>query len=58
VDYVHWNPVKHGLVDKIADWRYSSFHRYVGDGIYPEDWTFAMNEDELKIAEKDWERRN
>jgi len=38
VDYIHWNPVKHGWVDKVRDWPYSSFHRYVGQGVYPEDW--------------------
>ena len=38
LDYVHWNPIKHGLVKHVADWPYSSFHRYVGAGIYPPDW--------------------
>lgn len=40
VDYVHWNPVKHGLVLRVADWPYSTFHRYVRRGLYPADWTF------------------
>ncbi|MGH8334616.1 MAG: REP-associated tyrosine transposase, partial [Pseudomonas sp.] len=35
VDYVHWNPVKHGYVIRVADWPYSSFHRYVTRGLYP-----------------------
>jgi putative transposase len=38
VDYVHINPVKHGLVPRVRDWPYSSFHRMVKLGIYPEDW--------------------
>lgn len=38
VDYVHWNPVKHGQVTRVADWPYSSFHRYVQAGVYPQDW--------------------
>jgi putative transposase len=42
VDYVHWNPMKHGLVQTIASWPYSSFHRYVRDGIYPEDWAGGL----------------
>ncbi|MBZ0092401.1 MAG: hypothetical protein K8F27_09300 [Sulfuricellaceae bacterium] len=37
-DYVHINPVKHGLVERVADWPYSTFHRLVGGGIYPPDW--------------------
>jgi putative transposase len=38
VDYVHLNPVKHGLVTRVADWPYSTFHRYVAAGIYANDW--------------------
>ena len=38
VDYIHINPVKHGLVPCVRDWRHSSFHRMVKQGIYPEDW--------------------
>ncbi|MDG4551305.1 MAG: transposase [Candidatus Contendobacter sp.] len=38
VDYIHWNPVKHGWVKKIADWPHSSFHRFVAQGVYPTDW--------------------
>ncbi|QPF86968.1 transposase [Bradyrhizobium genosp. L] len=38
VDYVHINPLKHGLVTRVQDWPYSSFHRMVKLEIYPEDW--------------------
>jgi putative transposase len=38
VDYVHFNPVKHGYVVRVADWPYSTFHRYVASGTCPEDW--------------------
>jgi putative transposase len=38
VDYIHFNPVKHGLVSRVCDWPHSSFHRYVRQGILPEDW--------------------
>jgi putative transposase len=38
VDYVHFNPVKHGLVSALQDWPYSSFHRHVGLGMYPASW--------------------
>jgi putative transposase len=37
-DYIHWNPVKHGWVERVRDWPYSSFHRYVEQGVYPENW--------------------
>lgn len=38
VDYVHINPVKHGLAPRVADWPYSSFHRWVAQGAYSPDW--------------------
>ena len=38
VDYVHVNPVKHGLARHVGDWPYSSFHCYVDKGVYPVDW--------------------
>ena len=38
VDYIHYNPVKHGWVKTPSEWPYSSFQRYVARGVYPEDW--------------------
>lgn len=38
IDYLHFNPVKHGWVERVADWPYSSFHRFVRQGSLPEDW--------------------
>ena len=38
VDYVHFNPVKHGLVGRAGDWAYSSFRPAVVRGRYPADW--------------------
>jgi putative transposase len=38
VDYIHYNPVKHGLVARACDWPYSSIHRYVRKGILSADW--------------------
>ena len=38
VDYIHWNPVKHGLVSRVRDYPWSSFRRFVSMGEYPEDW--------------------
>lgn len=37
-DYIHYNPVKHGLVASAGDWPYSSFRRFVTVGLYPENW--------------------
>ncbi len=37
-DYIHYNPVKHGLVSDPAEWPWSSFQRFVKSGYYPQDW--------------------
>jgi putative transposase len=37
-DYIHYNPVKHGLVSSPIDWPYSSLHRYVRAGLLVADW--------------------
>ncbi|MFN3791323.1 REP-associated tyrosine transposase [Massilia sp.] len=37
VDYIHFNPVKHGLVAAASEWPYSTFKRFVRDGIYAAD---------------------
>ena len=37
-DYIHYNPVKHGLVNNLIDWPWSTFHRYVRRGFYEENW--------------------
>jgi putative transposase len=38
LDYIHYNPVKHGLVDSPAEWPFSTFHRFVQAGLYPANW--------------------
>jgi putative transposase len=38
VDYIHFNPIKHGHVTQVADWPHSSFHHFVRLGVYPVDW--------------------
>jgi putative transposase len=45
MDYVHINPVKHGLVKQVADWPYSTFHRLVEQGVYPADWAGGSEAD-------------
>jgi putative transposase len=47
MDYVHINPVKHGLVKRVAAWPYSTFHRLVERGIYPLDWAGSAEADRL-----------
>ena len=51
LDYVHWNPVRHGLVREAADWPYSTFHRYCRDGLYPRHWGGGLGKAELEAGE-------
>jgi len=41
-DYIHYNPVKHGLVQRPHEWPWSSFHRWVRAGQYPIDWAAGL----------------
>ena len=51
MDYVHINPVKHGLVKRVADWPHSTFHRLVKSGMYPADWAGGFEESVGNLAE-------
>jgi putative transposase len=44
VNYIHFNPVKHGHVTRVVDWPHSSFHRYVEQGLLAADWGGDMND--------------
>jgi putative transposase len=52
VDYIHFNPVKHGHVSQVKDWPYSSFHRLVRLGIYPLDWAGDAADDGRGFGER------
>ena len=58
VDYIHFNPVKHRLVQRVCDWPHSSFHRYVRHGLLPEDWGGDVSEEGQSYGERgEWPRR-
>ncbi len=42
VDYIQFNPVKHGHGQRAVNWPHLTFHRYAHDGIYAHDWAVAM----------------
>jgi putative transposase len=44
-DYIHYNPVKHKLVQRVSDWPWSSFHRYVSMGYYEMGWGEAVEKE-------------
>ena len=51
MDYVHFNPVKHGHVASVSDWPYSTFHRLVVAGVYPPDWGGSAQVDGVKCPD-------
>jgi putative transposase len=53
VDYIHYNPVKHGYVVRPVDWPHSSIHRFITEGIVSPDWAVGnRNEDSNKYGER------
>ena len=42
VDYIHYNPVKHGWVKRPVDWLHSTLHGYIDRGMVPADWGGQM----------------
>src|SRR3954463_12465915 len=52
VDYIHFNPVKHGLVTRVRDWPHSSFHAYVRQGQLPEDWAGDVSRGGVGFGER------
>jgi putative transposase len=49
IDYIHFNPVKHGYVNTVADWPHSSFHQFVKRGSLDKDWGVTTI-----FTEQDW----
>jgi REP-associated tyrosine transposase len=51
-DYIHFNPVKHGYVKSVSDWRFSSFQKFVRNGLYPADWAGVIGTDQCDFGER------
>ena len=51
MDYIHFNPVKHGHSKRVRDWPHSSFHQYVRQGLYPPQWGDEYIESNFSIGE-------
>ncbi len=41
LDYIHYNPIKHGHAVRALDWPHSSFKHWVERGVYPKDWAIT-----------------
>jgi putative transposase len=55
IDYLHYNPVKPGLVERVADWPFASFHRFVNQGLLARHWAGGpIAKDRGKFGEGSW----
>jgi putative transposase len=52
VDYIHFNPVKHGHARLVRDWPFSSFHRWVKRGDLPVEWGLVQGESGGQFGER------
>jgi putative transposase len=50
IDYIHFNPVKHGHVERVRDWPHSTFHRYLASGHLNIDWGDTPPEEPASTA--------
>lgn len=53
INYIHYNPVKHGLVKNVKDWKYSSFRKFVEQNFYDINW--GSDTDIQNIVDLDFE---
>jgi putative transposase len=49
-DYIHYNPVKHGLVKSPGSWEHTSYHQFVNKGLYPPNWGIHEPEKLQKVS--------
>jgi putative transposase len=50
MDYIHYNPVKHGYVTSPHEWKYSSFIRCVGEGLYDNNWGATVSREVMRMS--------
>ncbi len=51
VNYIHYNPVKHGYVKNPVDWQYSSIHRFIRQGMLDGQWACVDDFNQARFGE-------
>ncbi|NOY67074.1 MAG: transposase [Gammaproteobacteria bacterium] len=51
INYIHYNPVKHGHVKQANDWPYSSIHNYISRGILNKNWGYDDRAENINFGE-------
>ncbi len=52
VDYIHYNPVKHGWVSCPVDWPHSTLHGFIERGMARVDWGGAADHEGCEYGER------
>lgn len=52
IDYIHFNPVKHGCVTKPSDWPFSTIHRYIEKEIIDINWGCSYESNTSNYGER------
>ena len=47
LDYIHFNPIKHGYVKTVGEYKYSSFKKFVKMGFYDDTWCNAGDKNQI-----------
>lgn len=47
LDYIHYNPIKHGYVQAAKDWGFSSFDKFVKLNFYEQNWCCEENVEKI-----------
>ena len=55
LDYIHYNPIKHGFVTRPEEWPHSSFPHWKERGAYPERWGWVLPDSLRDLGSDDWE---
>jgi len=56
IDHIHHKPVKHGLVTRVDDWPWSSYHRFARTCTYPDQYWQAAQDGFDDLADYEWNR--
>ena len=51
IAYIYFNPVRHGMVERAADWPFSTFHRDVARGLFPQEWGMGQDAELPSVGE-------
>lgn len=52
VDYIHFNPVKHGYVERAIEWPFSTIHNFIKRGLLSDNWGYDGDDSGIDYGER------